>query len=134
MFIRCLYALSQKRKGEDEDGKGKKKRAKKDKNAPRGALTAFMAYSNSIRPEVKAANPSMGITDIAKEIGSRWRALTPEEKEPFDKLSREDRERFKEEMKTYLANKKGESAGDDGEENEEDQDAGEEENNEVDIE
>jgi structure-specific recognition protein 1 len=91
---------SKKRKEGDEEGGGggatktKKKRAKKDKNAPKGALTAFMLYSNSVRSQVKAEHPSMPVTEIAKEIGTKWRALTAEEKEPFEATAREDRERF----------------------------------------
>ena len=38
--------------GSDDDGRKKNKRAKKDKNAPKGALTAFFVFSNEVRGKV----------------------------------------------------------------------------------
>lgn len=96
---------------------------------PSGAITGFMAFSNATRSKVKAENPSLSVTDIAKELGARWKALTTEDKEPFEQIARDDKERYKEEMKVYNANKggKGGDEGDDG-------DAGEEDDNAMEVE
>ena len=84
-----------KRKAEPEKGgKEKKKRQKKDKNAPKRATTAFMAYSNSIRSQVQKENPGMKITDISKEIGNKWKALTAEDRAPFDEIANNDKLRY----------------------------------------
>jgi hypothetical protein len=56
-------------------------------------ISSFIAFSNATRAAVKAENPSLSVTEIAKEIGSRWKALTAEEKEPYEKSAKEDRER-----------------------------------------
>ena len=46
--------------GDAEGGDGKKKRKKKDPNAPKGALSAFMYFSNATREKVKSDNPGEG--------------------------------------------------------------------------
>lgn len=45
---------------------GKKKRKKKDKNAPKGALSAFMYFSNAIRETVKTENPGIAFGEVRK--------------------------------------------------------------------
>ena len=55
---------------DDSDGgvakskKPVKKKAKKDPNAPKRPMNAFMLYSNSIRQQVKDENPDMKMGDI----------------------------------------------------------------------
>jgi hypothetical protein len=44
--------------GESDDDKPKK-RAKKDKNAPKGALTAYFVFSNEVRAQVSLVLISM---------------------------------------------------------------------------
>ena len=112
-----------KRKAEPEKGgKEKKKRQKKDKNAPKRATTAFMAYSNSIRSQVQKENPGMKITDISKEIGIRWKALSAEDRAPFDEMANSDKVRYAAEMKAYKS-KGGEVVEIDGSEPEDGEDA-----------
>merc|ERR1712223_1496132 len=50
----------------------RKKGQKKDKNAPKRAMSAFFLFAQDERPKVKAANPSASIGDIGKELGARW--------------------------------------------------------------
>ena len=38
----------------DSDDDKPKKRAKKDKNAPKGALTAYFVFSNEVRAQVRS--------------------------------------------------------------------------------
>lgn len=48
------------------------------------------------------ANPSMKITEAAKLNGEAWRALTEEQKEPFNKLNGQDIERHEKETKQLM--------------------------------
>jgi len=54
-------------------------RKPKDPNAPKKAASAYLLYSNSVRDAVRAANPTMKMTEISKVIGSQWKALSEEE-------------------------------------------------------
>ena len=44
-------------------------------------------------------NATMGITDIAKEAGVRWKALSEQEKEPFVAQAMQDKARYTEEVR-----------------------------------
>jgi len=42
-----------------------------------------MLYSKEHRPKVKEENPDFKFGDIAKKLGSMWRALSEKEKEEY---------------------------------------------------
>jgi structure-specific recognition protein 1 len=88
---------------DDEPAAGKKKRAKKDPNAPKGALSAFMMFSKEKRPQVLAENPGIVFTDVAKKIGELWKAAGPADKAPFEELAKQDKERYAREMAAFKA-------------------------------
>ena len=50
-----------------------KKRAKKDKNAPKKGMSAFMMFSNDVRDSVRSENPDASFGDMGKIIGARWK-------------------------------------------------------------
>ena len=58
----------------------RKPRKKKDKNAPKRALSAFMFFSNDIRDTVKKEMPELQFLEISSEIGRRWKKITDEER------------------------------------------------------
>lgn len=74
------YVPAEAESGDDEP---EKKKRKKDPNAPKRPLSAFLIYSGEVRGEVKAKNPSDKIGDVAKKIGIMWGALTDEQKKPY---------------------------------------------------
>ncbi|CAM9449418.1 unnamed protein product [Discosporangium mesarthrocarpum] len=80
---------------------GTKKRRKKDPNAPKRALSAFMQFSQAKRSEVREIHPGLKFTEISKLLGERWTAMGAEEKKPYDELARIDKERYKREMEEY---------------------------------
>uniref|UniRef100_A0A914L7D0 HMG box domain-containing protein n=2 Tax=Meloidogyne TaxID=189290 RepID=A0A914L7D0_MELIC len=84
-----------------EDVLKKKKRAKKDPNAPKRALSAFFFFSNDKRQEVSGEHPEWKVGQIAQELGLRWKALSDDERIIFEKKAQEDKERYAEEMKAY---------------------------------
>ena len=98
---------------EPEPKKGKKAKAKKDPNAPKKALSAFILFSNAKRAEVtaelKAANPDMkGVAEVGKKLGEMWKALSDAEKEPFNKMAAGDKERYAKAMEDYKLTQGGE--------------------------
>ena len=81
----------------------KKKRAKKDPNAPKRGLSAYMFFSAAKRAEIAEANPEFGITDIAKALGERWKTVSDEEKSVYQQQAEEDKARYEREMAEYNA-------------------------------
>lgn len=52
-----------------------KKRAKKDPNAPKKALSAYMFWLNATREQIKKDHPGISITELSKKAGVLWKAL-----------------------------------------------------------
>lgn len=57
--------------------------AKADVNAPIKPPSAYVMFSNQVRAEVKDQN--LSFTEVAKEVGERWKNLPPEEKEQYER-------------------------------------------------
>lgn len=64
----------------------KEKKAKKDtkENKPR-KLNAYMVFAMEVRESVKKNHPTASITEIAKKIGEKWRAMSDAEKAKYKK-------------------------------------------------
>ena len=95
-----LEASSPKTKG----GKGGKK--KKDKNAPKGASSAYMHFAKAKRAQIKDENPEATFGGIGKLIGEAWKEASEEEKKRYEEEAAADKERYDKEMEAYK--KKGE--------------------------
>ena len=80
---------------------GKGRKAKKDPNAPKRAMSSFMFYSNEVRGHVSSQNPSMKLTDVSKEIGRRWKEMDSSEKLKYETLAADDKERYKREKSDF---------------------------------
>jgi len=85
--------------------KQKKQKKKKDKNAPKKNMTAFLIFSNAERPKVMEENKEAGVAGWGKILGEKWKALSEEEKEPWQEKAKEDKARYEEEMEKYKAEK-----------------------------
>lgn len=55
--------------------KPRKQKKEKDANKPKRPPTAFMIWLNSAREKIKADNPGIAVTEIAKKGGEMWREL-----------------------------------------------------------
>ena len=90
----------------------KKKKAKKDPNAPKKPLSSFMLFSGEMRSKVKEENSSLGVKEIAKLLGEKWKALGSEEKEKYNTMAQKAKEQYDIDLKEYLKNNPnaGESA------------------------
>ncbi|KDO25880.1 hypothetical protein SPRG_08822 [Saprolegnia parasitica CBS 223.65] len=81
------------------------KRAKKHPNAPKRASSAFLFYSQVMRPRIKAEHADMKNTEISKQLGEAWAKATKAQKAPFVEKEKEDRARYKREMEEWNSNK-----------------------------
>lgn len=80
----------------------KRRSRKKDPAAPKGACTAYIMFCNTNRKSIKDEHPDMSSTEITKVMGSRWSALSDDEKLPYKELSAADKARYDNEMSSYI--------------------------------
>ncbi|MFE4257646.1 hypothetical protein [Streptomyces sp. NPDC056883] len=76
-------------------------RGKRDPNAPRGALSAYMFFTKVARAEIVKANPNASIGEIGKEMGAAWNRLNDAGKAPYVKQAEADKARYTKEMAAY---------------------------------
>ena len=74
---------------------------KRDPNAPKRPMTAFMYFAREERPKVMKDNPNFSVPEIGKELGARWRKLEDNERAKFDALAAKDMARYQAQMKKY---------------------------------
>lgn len=79
----------------------------RDPNLPKRPKNAFMLFSDSVREEVKAElisksdDGKIRVADISKICGERWKAMTADEKKPFDEANAEAKADYDKAMEAY---------------------------------
>jgi hypothetical protein len=53
---------------------------KKDPNAPKRAMSAYILFSNDHRAQVKEEKQGLKFGEIARELADRWKSCTQQEK------------------------------------------------------
>jgi len=90
----------------DEKAKQKKKKAKKDPNAPKKNLNAYMIYAGENRADLKKKQPDLKAKEVASALGLKWGKLTEDEKKPYMQKAAADKVRYEQETAKYLKSKK----------------------------
>lgn len=84
------------------DSSRKKRLLKKAPEAPRRFKTAYICFVMERMEEVKLQmNNETKVTDVMKILASMWKALSPLEKQKYERQADEDKSRYFEEMKRY---------------------------------
>lgn len=65
-----------------------------EEKAPKRPLSAYVLFSQAKREETLAANPDIKHKEVMSLLGAAWKALSAEEKEPFEKQSAELKEQY----------------------------------------
>jgi len=91
----------------------KKGKKKKDPSKPKRNMSAFFLYSTATRKTVKEENPNLSFGDLAKFISKNFKALDDKEKKKWEKKAEKDKERYLEEMKSYVPPSESEEDSDD---------------------
>ncbi|KAI0632820.1 high mobility group box domain-containing protein, partial [Trametes polyzona] len=78
-----------------------KAKSKKDPNAPKRALSAYMFFSQDWRERIKAENPDAGFGEIGKLLGAKWKELDDDEKKPYLDQAAADKVRVEQEKSKY---------------------------------
>jgi len=82
-------------------GKGKNKKVK-DPNKPKRSTSAYFFFLADCRKEAaKAGKPPTKIAEFTKEASEKWRALSPENKKPYETAAAKDKARYEDEMAVY---------------------------------
>ncbi|KAF5117835.1 hypothetical protein DV495_004543 [Geotrichum candidum] len=81
------------------------RKKKKDPNAPKRSLSAYMFFASENRETVRTENPGIAFGQIGRILGERWRALSVEEKEPYEAKAANDKKRYESEKAQYAASK-----------------------------
>lgn len=84
-------------------------RKKKDPNAPKRSLSAYMFFANEQRDIVRAENPGIAFGQIGKILGEKWKALEGKAKEPYEAKAATDKKRYEVEKAEYLKKKESET-------------------------
>ena len=63
--------------------------------------SGFFFFCGDKRPKLKEQNPQATVGDIAKQLGAAWKIMTPEQKAPYEKQSKDDRKRYERDMERY---------------------------------
>ncbi|KAK4694325.1 hypothetical protein P7C71_g3243, partial [Lecanoromycetidae sp. Uapishka_2] len=92
---------TRKTKAKVADAGGKKK---KDPNAPKRGLSAYMFFANEQRDNVREENPGISFGQVGKVLGERWKALSTKGREPYEAKAKSDKERYESEKASYNAN------------------------------
>ncbi|CAF0759995.1 unnamed protein product [Didymodactylos carnosus] len=105
------------------DGTKKKNKKQGSSSGSTGKVNAYQIYMKDIRPKVVHEFPGMKPTEITKEIGARWRALSDSEKGalykavgremPAKKAPKRSRSRKSTAQKKTRRGKKGNKSGKD---------------------
>jgi len=90
-------------KSKKAPAKEKKEKAAKDPNAPKRPMGAYFLFSGDMRAKVKADNPDMKVTEIAKHIGELWKNISEKEKEKYQKKADEAKAAYEKEVEKYKA-------------------------------
>ncbi|RKP11949.1 high mobility group box domain-containing protein [Piptocephalis cylindrospora] len=77
------------------------KRARKNPNAPKRPMSAYMFFANAQRDTVRAENPEATFGQIGKLLGERWRGMTSDDKKPYEEMNVKDKRRYETEKKAY---------------------------------
>lgn len=80
-----------------DDGGKRAGRGKKERTGPKRPLTAYMYFCQENRDVVKTENPKMNGKEITTELGVRWKALTEEQKAPYEAKQSTDKTRYESE-------------------------------------
>jgi hypothetical protein len=86
----------------EEELKKKSTKLKKDPEAPKPAVNAYIMFSRDNRSDVKEENPDMKATDVTKKLAEMWREADDDLKQEYKEKSEKDKERYNEELDSYV--------------------------------
>ena len=62
--------------------------------APKRPLNAFMHFSRAKRLSIQEEHPSSSVANVAKNLGEAWRGMSADNKQEWEDLAAQDKERY----------------------------------------
>lgn len=90
----------------EQDNKKKAKKIK-DPLKPKQTISAYLIYANERRAALREDNKS--VIEVAKMTGEEWKNLSEEQKAPYDKMAKKNKEIYLQEMEGYKRTKEEEA-------------------------
>ncbi|CAF1591782.1 unnamed protein product [Rotaria sp. Silwood1] len=79
----------------------KRERKPKDPHAPKKPLSAYFLFCADERPKVLSLQTGMSVSDVARELGIRWKQTPAELKIKYEKVATEKRHVYQTELALY---------------------------------
>lgn len=79
----------------------KSKKSKKDPNAPKKPLSAFMIFSGENRAKILEANPGTSFGDTGRLLGEAWKKLNDSQRSVFTKKATEAKTKYTVDFAAY---------------------------------
>ena len=79
-----------------------KNRKKRDPMAPKKPVSAFLEFCRDERPKVLAELGPKSFGEVSRELGSRWRNLSENQKVLFEEKEKSNIKKYQDEMESYL--------------------------------
>jgi len=98
-------------KASGRKSKSRVEKKKKDPNAPKRGLSAYMFFANEQRENVREENPGISFGQVGKVLGERWKALNDKQRGPYEAKAAADKKRYEDEKKSYNAPDDDEESG-----------------------
>ena len=74
---------------------------KKLTEEPKRPMTAYFIFMQEKRESIREEDPNVGLVDLAKKMGERWKGLSDEGRKVYDVKYQEGLARYEEEMHRY---------------------------------
>ncbi|GMP50670.1 hypothetical protein CsSME_00017197 [Camellia sinensis var. sinensis] len=84
------------------------KKKEKDPLKPKQPMSAFLMFKNERRAALLAE--SKGVWEVVEIKGEEWNNMTKKQKKPYEKIAKQNKENYLEEMEAYKQRKEEESA------------------------
>lgn len=65
---------------------------------PKKPLSAYIYFSQEFREIIRSKFPFLTVAQIMKAVSNRWQTLTKEQKQPFEQIANEDKQRYDKEV------------------------------------
>merc|ERR550519_257383 len=78
-----------------------KKKFKKDPNAPKRSLSAYMIFVNDTRPQYVKDNPDLAVTEVLSGLGKMWADVSSSDKAGYEKRAAKLKEKYSKELAKY---------------------------------
>ncbi|KAG0246607.1 high mobility group box domain-containing protein [Mortierella sp. GBAus27b] len=100
----------------NDDGKKKKRKTKKDPNAPKAPMSAYLLFCEEYREKVKSQNPDKSFGELGRILGEMWRSFDEDKKAPYVAKHEKTKAKYVVEKAAYEAKKNQEDEDEDEDE------------------